>query len=62
MILDIRYTDKSPEQIQGVRMMTVYPRMDSGVNPEFVVHFQDYTKPTRYIDQSNVLTVTVTND
>lgn len=63
MILDIRYTNKPPEQIQGVRLMTCYPRMDGKAKPEFVIHFYPLLeKETHYIDQDNVWTVSVSND
>lgn len=61
MILDIRYTDKAPEQIQGVRHTTVYAQPDSGVEPELVIHFYDSKSP-RFIPMSTINLVNVTND
>lgn len=61
MILDIRYFDKSPEQIQGVKSLVIYVRNDSKLPPEFVI-VTSQDKPTRYVDTANVWTVAVTND
>lgn len=61
MILDIRYNNgKAPEQLQGVRMTSLYTDADKeDGKPELVVHF--------YIGQHNipldtVYCTTTTND
>lgn len=61
MILDIRYHKKAPEQIQKVRLTTVYPNYDAGVSPELVIHFYQDTR-TRFIPLSEIDSITVTND
>jgi hypothetical protein len=68
VILDIRYFNPDgtvdhalPEQIQGVRLLTVYARTDGKVPPEFVIRFYD-NRPTRWICQKDVFTLSVTND
>jgi hypothetical protein len=61
MILDIRYHDKSPEQIQRVRLTTVYCGPDANVGPELVIHFYRMA-PQRNIPLADILAFTVTND
>lgn len=63
MIVDIRFNDgKPPIQIQGVRLITCYPRADKACPPEFVIHFTDVTKPTQYVEADTVFTFSITND
>lgn len=62
MIVDIRFTDKPPIQIQGVRLITCYPRAFLSAPAEFVIHFTDTSKPTQYVEADTVFTFSVTND
>lgn len=59
MIIDIRYTDKGPEQIQGVRLTSV--RITKNLNLELVIHFKDY-RQQRNIPLTNVYNFTISND
>lgn len=60
MILDIRYKNRPPEQIQNVRMHTVYTQSSSGEAPEVIIH--SHFKPPRYIKLSDIITIQSTND
>lgn len=60
MILDICFQNEKPEQIQKVRMFTVYPHQDGSAKPEIVIHFP--FAPQRNIDMRRILSITVTND
>jgi len=59
MILDIKYVNGFPEQIQGVRMTTVYCRAGE---PELVIQFQKYVSGPRYIPLREIHSVQTTND
>jgi hypothetical protein len=61
MIIDIRYHDKAPEQIQKVRLTTVYTGPDADVAPELVLHFYRM-QPQRNIPLHDIIAFTVTND
>lgn len=61
MILDIRYTDKAPEQIQRVRLYTLYTeRISLTLKSEIVIHF--YEGGQRNISVDTIETVMVSND
>jgi len=64
MILDVLYRSKAPEQIQGVRLTTLYPNPDEdgASHPELVIHFEEYTKSPRWIDLDDIQHVNFTND
>lgn len=63
MTLDIRYTDKAPNQYRHVRMTTVYTDSDATLpTSEIVIHFYDNLYPQVNIRLSDILSVTTTND
>ena len=62
MILDICFVNDSPEQIQNVRMISVYPHADGGLPAEVIIHSRDYTTPRRNIELEYLKTIVITND
>lgn len=62
MILDIRYWHKGPEQIRDVRMTTIYPDSELSKESVLVIHFQEYTKSSVWIELKEIQTITTTND
>ena len=62
MILDIRYIDRPPEQIRGVRRISYYPHELAPNGPEIIVYsIHDVVSP-RYIPLYNVKEMWTTND
>jgi len=61
VILDIKYFDKAPEQIQNVRMTSIYVNWTETAVPEIVIHSHLHI-PQRNIDLSEIESFTVTND
>lgn len=63
MILDIRYFDRSPEQIQKVKLVTMYTQRYGSAPPELIIHFYPETeKPQREIPIASIKEVQFTND
>ena len=67
MTIDIRYMHRSPEQIQRVRLISVYPNAetpehsDTISEAQVVIHFKDY-KPQRNINTSEIFCMTISED
>lgn len=67
MVIDIRYTNKAPEQIQRVRLISVYPHTETPSDSDIiteaqvVIHFKDY-KPQRNINTSEIFCLTISED
>lgn len=67
MIIDIRYINKAPEQIQRVRLISVYPHTEAPSDSDIiteaqvVIHFKDY-QPQRNINTSEIFCLTISED
>lgn len=67
MIIDIRYMHRAPEQIQGVRLISVYPNAETPSDSDIiteaqvVIHFKEY-KPQRNINTSEIFCMTISED
>jgi hypothetical protein len=63
MILDIRFNNGSPVQIQDVRMTSIYPHKDDTDSPPvLVVHFNAPRYGQQNIPLEDIHCITITND
>jgi hypothetical protein len=62
MILDVRFTDAPPVQIQNVRLVTVYPKPDGDAGPEIVIHSYDRSTSQTVIPLHHIVSFAVAND
>jgi len=51
-----------PEQIQGIRMISVYPVSVNEIRPELVIHFKEQDKPSKYIPMQDILAISIMED
>jgi hypothetical protein len=67
MTIDIRYMHRAPEQIQRVRLVSVYPNTDTPDHSDtiseaqVVLHFKEY-KPQQNIMASEIFCMTISED
>jgi len=68
VIIDIRYTDKGPEQIQHIRRASLYPQTEASHSPELVIHYEFNHRNENngmemgWIPLDNVRSISFTND
>lgn len=62
MILDIKFTNEPPRQLQDVRMFTIYLDWNEDSYPVMAVHFNKYESGMESWDLALIKEVQVTND
>ena len=62
MILDIKFNNEPPKQLQDVRMVTVYFDWDEDSTPCLAIHFNKFESGMESYDLALLKSIQFTND